>query len=493
MGKIKSAVITALLVAAVALLAFFALFSWQVPGSNGVKRYNSFISNIRLGGDLTGGATTVLFPEGVVSVKDYADLPESDKADYTQKGGVYVKEDKLEIGGKDLKDIVKADAEVLSKRLGEKGYSSYSVSVQDEYTLRVTVPTDFTYAAYKEYDSTARSNATSATSKALQSLAYDGELSLRNSESAVNLGRPYDIVTPSHADVTEYFTGISKYSLGGNHAVKIDLTQKGREQFKTVSELIVNNSDGSDKAISFYVGEHKLLSLNIDAAIDSASFYISVDEADAQNYAIVLNSVAHGKTLELNYDTENIEIVYNTSEMGETAALFLGVAFLLIVVAAIAYSIFRYKKLGLVNAIIILMYSLTMVIATMLLGIQLTLTGAVCAVLGLALLCGANFATFESVRKETAKGKTIQSAVKSGYKNLLAGILEMHIILLVTAIMLALICIGEMSACGLIFVVATVASYALYWFTRFMWYVISSPVKNKFKFCGFKREELIDD
>ena len=71
MGKIKSAVLTAILVAAIAVLAFFALFSWQVPGSNGVDRYNSFISSIRMGGDLTGEAYAVLYPEGVITVSDF--------------------------------------------------------------------------------------------------------------------------------------------------------------------------------------------------------------------------------------------------------------------------------------------------------------------------------------------------------------------------------------------------------------------------------------
>ena len=52
---------------------------------------------------------------------------------------------------------------------------------------------------------------------------------------------------------------------------------------------------------------------------------------------------------------------------------------------------------------------------------------------------------------------------------------------------------GEAAACGFIFFIATIASYVLYWFTRFMWYVLSSPVKDKFKFCGIKREAYDED
>ena len=61
------------------------------------------------------------------------------------------------------------------------------------------------------------------------------------------------------------------------------------------------------------------------------------------------------------------------------------------------------------------------------------------------------------------------------------------------AILMAAVCQGAAAACGLILVVGTLVSYVLYWFTRFMWYVLSSPQRNKFAFGGFKREVYGDD
>ncbi len=68
MGKVKSAIITALLLAAILVLSLFATISCDVPGTNNVSRYNSFISSINLGSDLTGEAYALLYPEGVISV-----------------------------------------------------------------------------------------------------------------------------------------------------------------------------------------------------------------------------------------------------------------------------------------------------------------------------------------------------------------------------------------------------------------------------------------
>ena len=516
MGKVKSAIITAFLVAAIAVLAFFALFSWPLP--NGVEKYNSFISSIHLGKDITGEAVSVIYPEGVISEAYYEinkpEIPEDaegeEKAEYEKelnsyvekyfrRGGLYIEKEVLdkyyeeygnENGDKEFKNSIAADAEVISGRLGEKGYSKYSVSVQDGYTIRISVPTNFTYAQYKASRTNRSDNdETYAVRRALQYATYNGTLSLRNSE--VGSTQYNNILTDIKDDVTTYFKSVSQYAVAGNYAVKIVLTGDGEEAFKKMSNRVLEAS--SEQAISFYVGETQLLSLNVSEEITEGSFYISVDKAYAQDYSIILRSVANNEVVVNDYDSANIEVVFAGAELGDYAAVCLGVALLLIFIAAAVYSIVRYRLLGLVNLMSISVYSLALIVALLLINIQLTFAGAVFAVLGLALLCACNFAAFEAVRKETGKGKTIYSAVKSGYKGVWKGILETHVILLVAAIMLALIGVGELAACGLIFIIATLASFVLHWFTRFMWYVISSPVKDKFRFAGYKREEDEDD
>jgi len=152
-----------------------------------------------------------------------------------------------------------------------------------------------------------------------------------------------------------------------------------------------------------------------------------------------------------------------------------------------------YKKLGLVNAMMVACYALAMICALQIIGVTVTAVGAICAVIGLVLLLGSNLAVFEEVRKQTKTGKTMQASVKSGYKNTLFGILDLHVVALLASLVLALIGGGELAACGLILFVATIASYAIYWFTRFMWYVVVSPVKDKFAFGGYTREVYEDE
>ena len=504
MGKIKSALLTAILVAAIVVLAFFATVSYTVPGSEGVKKYNSFISSISLGGDLTGEAVAVLYPEGVISDADYKfGIPDDTASDkykeyvdkYENFGSVWVEKEVLGVDNANLESIkedVKHDAQVISKRLEGNEYTAYSVAVRDDFTIVVSVPTTFSYAEYNggDFSTSTASDKQTVISNTLSCVAYGGELSLRNSE--VGVGHD-NILTPITVDVNSYFKSFKTFSRAGTYAVKVSLTDEGAEAFKSISEKV--SSASSDKAIGFYVGDNRLFPLNLESSISEKSFYITVNSKEmAVEYATVLNSCINGEVVNLDYGTSSdIDLVYTSASLGVHSAIFLFCAVLALIIAAIVYSAVRYKLLGLVNAIVILMYALTLVIALMLIGIQVTVAGAIFALAGLMLLVGSNFVVFEKVRKETEKGKTMQSAIKSAYKALLKGILELHVVLVAVSLILALVCVGELAACGLIFFIASLASYILYWFTRFTWFVVSSLVRDKFAFGGFKREELEND
>lgn len=500
MGKVKSAILTALLIAAIVTLSLFSVISCDVPGTNGVSRYNSFLSSIRLGAGLSGEATTLLYPEGVISVSDYnlvaEDADNEDRQEYKDKyvlrEGVYVEKDKLENEAEFVESIA-ADAKILSKRLGEKGYTSYSVNVENDckFVIRLSVPTNFTYATYKEYDASARSQALTEISNTFGRLTLNGGISLRNSDTYESSSSLLSI----KEDFASYFKGVSYYAMGGQHAVRLQLNDEG---FRKLNTILLLNS-GSDSSSSenqsayIYVGENNVnLTLTMGTALEDKTLYFSSEKSNAQDFAILLGSVVDGNILVNSYNTDTAgsgtTIIAATPSMGEYAAIYVLAALLLAFIAAIVGSIVKYKKLGLVHTLMCLIYGLVIIISLMLLEITLTVGGAFMIALGLALLTFTNFRVFEAIRGETLGGRTITASIKSGYKKTLTTILDLHIVVLIASIMVALICVGELAACGFIAFIATLASYVLYWFTRLAWYIISSPVKDKFAFCGFVRE-----
>ena len=499
MNKVKSAIITAILVAAIITLGVFATLSCDVPGSNGVEKYNGFIGNIRLGSEFTGEVYTMLYPEGVISAADYnlVDEDETDKdgqtyaEKYEPHGGLYVEKTKI---GDELKNSVANDAKILAKRFGQKNVSSYSVSVADDYAIKITLSTSFSYAAYKsfeeDYDSSARSSSLSLISNTIQYLIPDGALAIKDGTDKDANSILTSLETPKFYT---YFKGASLYSMGGTNAVKIDLTKEG---YDALNVALVNGGSGS---AYLFIGDQCLqLTIEMGSSLDDKSMMFSTQEKSyAEDLAIALDSVIHNEIVTNSYNTDKAgsgtQIVTQTSSFGKYAAIYLGVAMLIVIVAAIVGNLIRYKKLGIVCGLMTILYALIMVTALLVIDIELTMAGAFVLVLGLVLFSFSNVVVFEAVRKEVEAGRTVQAAVKVGYQKTLPTLLDMHIVLLVVSVIVALVCVGELASCGLIFFVASIASYVLYWFTRFMWYVLMSPAKDKFAFCGFKREVYEDE
>ena len=500
MGKVKSAIITALLVAAIIVLALFATISCDVPGSNGVKRYNSFISSIPLGSELTGDASVILYPAGVITEAEYKRAVENDekKEEYQNKYteiaelGLYVEKDKLtDENGNDVSGefaaSVKSDAEIISGRFSEKGYSSYSVAVVDTYGIKITVPTGFTYSAYKGHNSTDRSDALNAITHAISYLSLDGGLSLRSESTYAENNSLY--FEQYENEFNAFFKNAKMYSRGGVSAVRINLTDEGFEEFNK----ILLNSDATTAYL--FAGETNLqLTFTVGTELTEKSMYFQADKNYSQDYAILVNSIVKGNMLANKYNQNNTATLVSTTPVyGEHAAIyFAALALCLILIAAIV-PVFKYKRLGIVNALMVCAYTVAITTAILLTGVQLTIGGLFTALLGLALLCFSNFFSFEAVRRETALGRTISASVKLGYKKSLFGVLDVHVILVIASILMTLVGAGELAACGLIFLIASVVSCVLYWFTRFMWYVLSSSARNKFAFCGFVREVEEDE
>lgn len=501
MGKVKSAIITALLIAAILVLALFATISCGVPGSNGVKRYNSFMSMIPLGGEFTGEATAIIYPEGVISDSDYNyvvnDVDENNdekreeyREKYSSNGSLWIDKDKLgEDEGKGFAESVRCDAEIISDRLSQKGYSNYSVTVVDDYAIRLSIPTSFSYAAYKGYDSAARSEALTNISHTITYLTLAGGLSLRDATTYDDS----DSLISINEDINTYIKSAVPFSRGGTDALRINLTDEG---FEKLNKVLVSGS--SDSSAYLYIGETNLqLTFTMGTGLSEKSLYFQGNKSYSQDFAIAIDSVVKGARLTNIFNNQeestSISLIAVTPELGENASLWLMLVIGIVVLSTLLFSVIKYRGLGFVNCLMILSYSVAMVTAIFLIGIQVTVAVALSAVLGLALLCLTNAISFEMVRKETSIGRTIGASVKTGYKKMLFGVMDVHVILIIAAAIMALVGVGELAACGVVFFIGVIASYILYWFTRFMWYVVSSPVRDKFKFCGFKSEVEEDD
>lgn len=511
MSKVKSAIITAIVVIAIIVAAVFGVASFNIGVA---QRYNSIAANISLGSEFTGYAYTTIYPEGVISQSEYNALDDEEKSSYESVGGVYVCIDDSDYDDiQSLSEAVANDAAILSARFSARGLSDYTVTVRDEVTIYVGVPTAYTYASYSGNDSTSRATSLSTAANTLSYILADGELTLRTADSSITnedeeeldmtrfsdeytdldiLGdgsATYRFVSVNE-DASEYFSSVTAYSFGGNYILSFHLTSYGRERMRYISSLAAYSDS---QVIYLCVGDTQVLSITCTSTIDSNTMQFSIsDLSTAKDAASVLDSVINGGALSVTYKDID-SVLSSTATGGDNAALMAFVACIVVLVAMCAAAVIKYKKLGGVLSMSFVILALTMLYALYILGIQVTFEVLAVCVGILILLAVANLIVLNEVRAQCKTGKTMQASVKAGYKRTLWTVLDIHIIILVAAILMAAVATGTVAACGLILVVGSIASYVLYWFTRFMWYVLSSPQRNKFAFGGFKREVYGDD
>ncbi len=509
MSKVKSAIITALLVLAIVVAAFFAVISF--PVENNLKRLNSIASNIHLGADFSGYAYSTIYPEGVISAEEYSNKTTDEEAEdkqsnYAKVGGFYYDTTKYE-SLEELKCNVACDAASLNARFGKKGYSSYSVAVEDGVAIKISVPTNYTAAAYKGNDADSQNSDYSVANYALSALTAYGNFTLRTTETTlgtfnaaergddewvdiakVNGSKTYSLADKYKGeDEADFIKSVKAAKIAGVSRITFNFTATGRERFKEITTL------AKDKTIYFCVGDRILINFSCTGTVDEKALVLQADDLSfAENAAITMNSAVNGGALKLNYqDYQNA--LTTEAAGGENAALLTFIASVVVLAGLCAFMIVRYKKLGAVVSMIAVAFALVILYALYLLNIQVTFAVILTAVLLLGLFMVSNAIVFAETKRMTESGRTMQASVKDAYKNVLMTVTDMHIVLVVVAILLAAVGVGEVAACGLISLVGVVASYVLYWFTRFMWYVLSSPVKDKFRFAGLKRVVYEDD
>ncbi len=110
--------------------------------------------------------------------------------------------------------------------------------------------------------------------------------------------------------------------------------------------------------------------------------------------------------------------------------------FMIALLIILLYMVFYYSKAGIVSdiALLINMFFIFGVLSS--LGAVLTLPGIAGIVLTIGMAVDANVLIYERIREELALGKGIKLAIRDGYKNAYAAIIDANITTLLTGVIL---------------------------------------------------------
>lgn len=131
-----------------------------------------------------------------------------------------------------------------------------------------------------------------------------------------------------------------------------------------------------------------------------------------------------------------------------------GIALLIIML----FMIIIYRIPGFIASVGLIIYTLITIFIMSSLGVKLTLPGIAGLILSIGMAVDANVIIFERIKEEIRVGKSIRTAVDTGFKRALTSVMDSNITTLIAGVVLYYFGIGPIKGFGVTLIIGIVAS-----------------------------------
>ena len=424
MSKKKSIfmlILTAILVAVMTVACFCSF-----PLPNSTTDYNSVMSLIGQGIDLSGGYYVVLTPKNV------------DKSNQS---------------------VIDQAQTILRTRLDSKGYTEAVITVQDGDKIRVEIP---------NIDND---------EEVLEIIGSTGTITFKDYK-----GEP---LMDSRDTIDSAYVGQGQ---DGSYVVVLNFTEKGVSAFSEATSIVSKYTDGNNK-LGIYLGDDEtpISEPTVNQQITNTSAQIEGDFTYEQ--AESLASVIDSGSLPIEYEvSEQRSISPRLGETAVSNSLLAGaIGLLIIFVIMIVY--YRGMGVAADIALVIytLFYIVFLAIVPQ---VQLTLPGIAGILLSIGMAVDANIVIFERVKKEYASGKTVTAAVNSGFKHAIVTVVDSNVTTILAAVVLYFLTSGSIQGFAItLFIGVLLSMITSIFVSRWYIKVMAGLSKNKEKFFNLKKKE----
>ena len=257
--------------------------------------------------------------------------------------------------------------------------------------------------------------------------------------------------------------------------VSLTMTDEGTKKFADATEKAYN----AGESIAIYYDGEIVSAPNVQAVITDGQAQITgsftYDEAEQLASTIRIG----GLKLEL----EQLHSKVVGAQLGSDAISSSIKAAIIGFIIIVLFMIIVYRIQGLAASIALALYVELVVILLDAFEITLTLPGIAGIILSIGMAVDANVIIFARIREEIAKGKTVASAIDTGYKKALSAILDGNITTLIAAAVLGVMGSGTIKG----FAATLALGIILSMFTAL---VITKLIMKCFLALGAKSEKL---
>jgi preprotein translocase subunit SecD len=258
----------------------------------------------------------------------------------------------------------------------------------------------------------------------------------------------------------------------GKPNVLIEFTDEGSEQFQDITRelyrtgllkntpqtfaIVLDNVMESDPMIDY---TDPTLRDGISGGAEISGGNMTVQES--KDLAFVLNTGALPVKLETAYQ-QQVSATLGKDSLDQ--ALIAGLAGLVLV---LVYMLLFYRFLGLVADLALIVYGILLWGLFNVIPVTMTLPGIAGLILTIGVAADANVVIFERIKEEVSHGKTVRSAVNSGYALGFKTILDANILTVLTAVVLFIFATAQPKGFAVTLILGVVVSmFTAVLFTR---------------------------
>ncbi len=190
----------------------------------------------------------------------------------------------------------------------------------------------------------------------------------------------------------------------------------------------------------------------IDTSINDSSIITNLSKAEADRIALEVQS----GSLPVKFTAISFTTVSATlgSDALRNAIIAGGAGLLFVMIFLIAF----YGFLGVIADIALIIYGIILAAIVLLIPVTMTLPGIAGTILTIGVAADANIVIFERIKEEVRAGKTIRTAIGTGYRRGFHTIIDANVVTLITAVVLYLSTTSSVKGFALMLLIGVVTS-----------------------------------
>lgn len=306
-----------------------------------------------------------------------------------------------------LADDMNSVQKVIRQRLTDKGFTEATVTLTGDNRVTVEIP---------QITNPEEAVQTLGTTAQLTFIDADGKEWLTGSDIKK---ATYGYGRPTGNEVTDV------------HYVQVQFTSEGQKKFAEATGNIAARTDGTN-VMAIVMDNQVISSPSVSSQIDSDSCVISgsFTRDSASELADLINAG------QIPFSLKQVELRSVGPQLGADAMRTSLIAGAIGIALVMLFMLIVYRIPGLVASIALCFYMVLEALIFSLVRVNLSLPGIAGIILSIGMAVDANVIIFERVKEELKNGKTVKSAIDSGFKRAFTAILDSNITTLIACAVL---------------------------------------------------------